>query len=243
MPATTSPVEQIDWSQPGQYSAGPWGFEYTNKAPAPHEFQFGHLSYRGFGLYLDNDRINDSIRTPWGLMYWTGTWRHPWGYQGWEPKPVTNEPAGKRLVPGQVLAMEINNKVYPVWRERLSDRLHAILGELPKHRSELIPEGTIQKSVSHEVIEAILRSLQRVLTEAPEYAAPKDEADLARQAAGVGGSYPVLSINGLWVVLIDGGHPFADGTWAIYVVRAKDGVLLRSVVYGGHPQPQTQPAS
>jgi hypothetical protein len=239
-------VRVIDWRASGEYQAGQWRFAYNCRGldgPPSRSLQRGHLTYKGFGLHMSNEHFNDWIQTPWDTMYWAGTWRHPWGYQGWEPRPTPDHARqGSRRTAGQILAMQILEQAYGTWRERLSDRLAMILAELPAPRADAGP-GVIRPAgpgVDH--VSLVLWACRKVLEEAPERRAAEPEAKQARRLAQAPDAAPVMRVGPECVVLIDEGHPYADGRSAVIVVDNDEGKIIRSAsVDGGRRAPVRPP--
>jgi len=236
MPAK-GPVEPVDWNATGKYSAVDWEFEYhfggvdQSGRPGLH---LGRLTYRGFSLNVpDGHRdLNDTIDTPWGMMYWFGMYRHPWGYQGWQSKPMENTPIGRKLVPGQILAMDITfQEAYSSYKERLSERVRIIVAGLLGIRSPALADGWDE-----------LKAFQMVMKRDKSFVAPEAVQLEARGIAASNASAAVMQADGYWIVLEDKGNPAAGGSFRIVIIDDKTKKVLKTIGTRGGHRPSTMPA-
>ena len=62
------------------------------------EGYYGKLSFAGRPI-PEPAEVNDHIRSPWGLMYWSGNPVVAFGSHGWMPRPRPSDPAGKLVQP------------------------------------------------------------------------------------------------------------------------------------------------
>jgi len=216
--------QSVNWDQPGGYKNGPWQLGYSAK-DKPRWLRWGHLTYKGFYLKMENGRINDRIVTPWGVLYWAGTWRHPWGYQGWEPKRTEGRRGGRLVTPGLILASEVLRTPYGVWRERPEDRIQVIIEDLPVPNPPLQPNGMLAWEP--------LKALEKMLARIPSLAAREERAQQARRLAGAPNASKVIEVRGQWIVLVDDGHPAADGRFRITVIDCDSRKVLKTLGMDG----------
>jgi hypothetical protein len=89
---------RLDWARAGEYSRGPWKYrhEFSRDDQGKVIGRWGHLYYRG--KQLSAPEINDSLLTPWGVLYDSKVPQAPGGRHGWLPEPSDRvETPGKRL--------------------------------------------------------------------------------------------------------------------------------------------------
>jgi hypothetical protein len=98
-----------------------------------------------------------------------------------------------------------------------------------------------------------LKALQQALKANPGLAPSTEQAKLARQIAQdklagefgrVADDAPVLQSRNRWIVLVDHGHPYADGAYAVVVIDSGSHQILKAVgIDGGRRQEMPRPVS
>ena len=104
-PAPTTRPAKIDPKKSGTYTSGKWWYELSVR-DKPRALRWGHLQYEGIDQLLPNSHIGNFMLTPWGRLYFVGTWRHAWGIQGWQPALPAGKRAGRRVHPKGKLAAQ-----------------------------------------------------------------------------------------------------------------------------------------
>jgi hypothetical protein len=88
---------KLDEPARGLHKYGRWTYELSvSNEGSKSEGLHGKLSHAGRPL-PEPARINDHVRSPWGLMYWAGNPAVPFGGHGWMLKPKPSHPMGQLL--------------------------------------------------------------------------------------------------------------------------------------------------
>lgn len=100
----TRPTEDV--TKPGTYTAGKWTYTLEFKSMGHKtESRTGTLLYEGRKLDVD-PRVNDFVRTPWGIFYWVGKHWVTWEDSGWMPKPKEDSDRSGRELAVSGVSME-----------------------------------------------------------------------------------------------------------------------------------------
>jgi hypothetical protein len=87
-----------------------------------------------------------------------------------------------------------------------------------------------------------LQLLKRVVKEHPEHGASPEAGSLACRTARVSDQCPVLENQERWFVLLDEGHPGADGRFRITIIDATSREMIKSIERDGRRRaPEIQP--
>jgi hypothetical protein len=95
--APPAPAAKIDITRGGTHTAGRWEYRYAiSNEETRSEGYAGDLTYDGKPL-PEPAAVNDHVRTPWGVMYWTGNPVVPFGAHRWMLRPRPSQPMGRLL--------------------------------------------------------------------------------------------------------------------------------------------------
>ena len=104
-PAATRPAGRIDWRKAGTYRSGPWEYRHELSVDRTKQVigRWGHLHYRGKPLRAPE--VNDSLRTPWGVLFDVGAGQTPSGLHGWMDRPGNRSKRKGKLLPSPMDAV------------------------------------------------------------------------------------------------------------------------------------------
>jgi inhibitor of cysteine peptidase len=90
-PILPEKMKPINPTKPGTYTAGKWRFQLQIFSPGTRsEGRWGWLTCDG--QKLPRGEVNDYYNTPWGPMYWVDVPTTAWGFHGWMPTPLPQNP-------------------------------------------------------------------------------------------------------------------------------------------------------